>query len=92
MNEQSSHQECLETTARVLIRCFLGGAILLLIWFIAYVGARDWMYLLHTRWFSITREQFALINYCGMAATKIFIIVAFLIPYVCLRLILRKKS
>jgi hypothetical protein len=91
MNEQSDHQECLETTARVLIRCFLGGAIFLLIWFIAYVVARDWMYLMQTRWFSITREHFALVQYCGMAATKLFIIVAFLIPYACLRLVLRKK-
>jgi len=92
VNEQSSHEECLETTARVLIRCFLGGAIFLLIWFIGYVVAGDWAYLQSTRWFSITREHFVLVQFCGIAATKIFIIVAFLIPYVCLRLVLRKRS
>jgi len=90
MNTQSSHQECLETTARVLIRCFLGGAIFLLIWFIAYAVARDWMYVMQSKWFGISREQFELVNYCGIAATKIFIIVMFLIPYASLRLVLKK--
>ncbi|MFA6243056.1 MAG: DUF6868 family protein [Candidatus Hydrogenedentales bacterium] len=91
MNEHSSHQESLETLARVLIRCFLGGAIFLLIWFISCVVARDSIYLLQSRWFGITREHFELVNYCGIAATKILIIVAFLIPYVSLRLVLKNR-
>lgn len=92
MNKQNNHRESLETVARVLIRCFLGGAIFVLIWFIAFVAAGDRMYLLHTRWFGITREHFELVQYCAMAAAKIFIFIAFLVPYVALRLVLRKKS
>jgi hypothetical protein len=92
MNDQNSHRECLEVTAGVLIRCFVGGVIFLLIWFLAFVAAQDWMYRMHTQWFSITREHFALAHYCLMGATKLFIVVAFLIPYVCLRLVLKKKA
>ena len=92
MNDQISHQECLETIARLLIRCFLGGVIFLLIWFVAFVLGGNWMYLVHTRWFSITQEHFALVHYAGMAATKILVTVGFLIPYLCLRIVLRKKS
>lgn len=89
MNDQTSHRECLETIAQLLIRCFLGGVIFLLIWFAAFVFAENWMYLVHTRWFNITHEHFALVHYCGMAATKIVITVGFLIPYICLRMVLR---
>lgn len=92
MSEQNSHRECFETAARVLFRCVVGGVIFLLIWFVAYVAAGDQMYRLQARWFHITRGQFELVNYCGIAAVKLFVILVFLIPYVCLRLVLRKKS
>ena len=92
MNEQGRVHESLEITARLLIRCFLGGVVFVLLWFVAYVLAGNWIYLVHSRWFSITHEHFALIHYCGMAATKILITIGFLIPYIGLRMTLRKKS
>jgi hypothetical protein len=93
MNEQNSFSECLDLIARVLIRCFIGGVILLSIWFFAYLAAAPSIYHLHARWFStLTREELDIIMYCVMATAKVFIIFVFLIPYVCLRLVLRKKS
>jgi hypothetical protein len=91
MNEQNGRANGLELTAQVLIRCFLGGLILLMIWFGFLLFAADWLYAMNVRWFSITREQFILVNYCGMAAVKLFVYVVFLIPYICVRLVLRKN-
>jgi hypothetical protein len=92
MNAQANDNKLFETLAQVLIRCFLAGAVLLMIWFIAFVALGDSMYALHTKWFSISRTQFELVNYSAMAATKIGILVLFLIPYVCLRLVLAKNA
>jgi hypothetical protein len=92
MNAQANDNKLFETLAQVLIRCFLAGAILLMIWFIAFVAFGDSMYALHTKWFSISRTQFEVVNYSAMAATKISIVVLFLIPYVCLRLVLARNA
>lgn len=91
MNEQNSCRDGLEMAAQVLIRCFIGGVILLLVWFFVFLMAADWLYAVNAKWFSVTREQFVLVNYCGIAAVKLFVYVVFLIPYVCVRLVLRKN-
>jgi len=92
MNAQANDNKLFETLAQVLIRCFLAGAILLMIWFIAFLALGDSMYALHTKWFGISRTQFELVNYSAMAATKISILVLFLIPYICIRLVLKKNA
>ena len=91
MNEQNGSQSDFEMAAQVLIRCFIGGVILLLVWFFAFLVAVDWLYALNAKWFSITREQFVLVNFCGIAAVKLFVYLVFLIPYICVRLVLRKN-
>jgi hypothetical protein len=58
---------------------------------LVFLLATDWMYAMNLRWFSITHEQFVLVNYCGMAAVKLFVYLVFLIPYICVRLVLRKS-
>jgi D-alanyl-lipoteichoic acid acyltransferase DltB (MBOAT superfamily) len=92
MDTQDNDRMLLELVAQVLIRCFWGGVILLLVWFGAFEAFGRSMYVLHSMMFDITRTQFELINYSAMAATKISIIILFLIPYICLRLVLRKKA
>ena len=91
MNEHGSCCNAFEMAAQVLIRCFVGGVLLLLIWFGALLLAPDWLFAVNTRWFALTREQFVLVNYCGIAAAKIFVYVVFLIPYISVRLVLRKN-
>ena len=90
MNENNSCHDGMEIAAQVLIRCFAGGVILLLIWFMAFLFGTDWLYAVNTRWFSISREQFILVNYCGIAAVKLIVYVFFLIPYISVRLVQRK--
>jgi hypothetical protein len=45
--------------------------VVLIIWFVAFIGAHDWLYRLHGRWFKLSRENFDAIHYAGMAVYKI---------------------
>jgi hypothetical protein len=48
--------------------------LILLIWFGAFVFARDAIFRLHSRWFALDRAQFDLIHYAAMAIYKIGIL------------------
>ncbi len=91
MNGQTNRRDNLELAAQLLVRCLAGGVILLLVWSLAFLFAADWLYAMNTKWFAVTREQFVLVNYCGIAAVKLFVYVVFLIPYISVRLVLRKN-
>jgi hypothetical protein len=82
----------LETLAGILIRSFLFGWGLLLVWFLFYLFLPDWLYEMNTRWFNIGRHEFDLINYCGIGLVKITVLLFLLFPYLSIRLILRKKK
>jgi hypothetical protein len=84
--------ENLDILARVLIRCFIGGVLFLLIWFVSFTFAGDCIYGLHSRWFPIPRPVFDAIHYAGMAFAKILLIFLFLLPYIAIRLVEKKKS
>ncbi|OPY11670.1 MAG: hypothetical protein A4E69_02761 [Syntrophus sp. PtaB.Bin138] len=50
--------------------CTLINLCLLLVWFLVFALAHDWMYRLHGRWFQISVETFDAIHYTGMALFK----------------------
>lgn len=58
----------------------------LLVWFVVFVFARDWMYALHARWFKLSAEVFDGIHYSAMAAYKIGILLFNLVPLIALSL------
>jgi hypothetical protein len=60
---------------------------LLLVWFLFFVFARDWIHRLTGRWFRLSVEQFDAINYSGMALYKIGIFLLNIVPYVALRIV-----
>jgi hypothetical protein len=60
---------------------------LLLIWFLFFTLAHDWIYRITGRWFRLSIEQFDSQNYIGIAIFKIGIILFNLVPYVALRII-----
>ena len=91
-SSQADIQEHLDALAGILIRCFLGGMVLLAVWFAWFVFAGDWIYQLHARWFQIPRPSFYAIHYAGMAVTKIAIILFFLLPWIAIKLMSRRKD
>jgi hypothetical protein len=54
----------------------------LMIWFGVFSLAHNWMYRLHSRWFSLSAETFDAIHYAGMALYKIGIIMLNIVPLV----------
>jgi len=91
-NSQTDIQKHLDVIAGILIRCFIGGMVLLAVWFVWFSFAGDWIYQVHSRWFQIPRQTFDAIHYAGMAVTKIVIILFFLLPRIAIKLISGKKD
>ena len=60
----------------------------LLLWLLAFVWLHDWMYRMHSRWFTLSLERFDAIHYGGMALFKMAVVVFNLVPYLALRLVL----
>ena len=60
---------------------------LLLIWFGVFAYAHDWMYRMHSRWFTLSPQIFDAINYAGMAVFKIGIMLLNLVPLTALYLV-----
>jgi heme/copper-type cytochrome/quinol oxidase subunit 2 len=89
---QPEHAACLDVIAGLLIRCFLGGILLLTVWFLCFVFAGDWIYQLHSRWFAISRQELNAIHYSLMAVTKITLVLFFLLPYIAIRLVAKKRE
>jgi hypothetical protein len=92
MESKQDYQEWLHVIAGILLRCFLGGMGLLLVWFAMFVFAGDVIYTVHARWFQIPRQTFDAIHYAGMALTKIAIILFFLLPWIAVKLVSGKKA
>lgn len=75
-----------------ILQSFLGWSalinyLLLTFWFVLYGCCADWIYRLHSRWFTLSRQQFATIHYGGMAIFKILTFMLFLAPYLALCII-----
>ncbi len=87
------HRSALESRARVLIWCFALSVALLIIWFVFYLILGDWAHNIHAKMFDeVSRRDYELINYCGMAVVKVFAFFFFLTPYLAIRLVLRAKA
>lgn len=91
MNDGQRNTLTLEALATILGGSFLISYAVLLLWFLIFLFAPDCLYGLNTKWFAISRHEFDVINYCGMAFLKIINLVFFLCPYLCIKLWLRKR-
>jgi Family of unknown function (DUF6868) len=76
----------IEIARKALLWCAVINYGILLIWFLFFMLAHDWMYLLHSRWFHLSVDQFDMLHYGGMAIYKIGIILFNLVPYIALRI------
>lgn len=89
MDEQNNLPNSLSI---ILIRCFFLSFALLLLWFVFYLLAGDLVYSIHSKWFELSRHDYDLLFYYGMAFIKTCAILFFLFPYLAIRLVLRKNE
>lgn len=77
----------IETVRSTLLWCAVINYVLLLIWFVLYVGLHGWLHRLWGRWFRLTAEQFDMLNFAGMALYKVGILLFNLVPFVVLYIV-----
>jgi len=75
-----------------LLWCTILNYLVLLLWFLAFFLAHDWMFRLHGRWFRLTATQFDALHYGGMAVYKVGILLLNLVPYIALNIVARHGS
>ena len=57
---------------------------ILMVWFLTFVFAHDWIRNFHGKWFHLSRDQFDAIHYAGIAIFKIGIWLLNLAPLLAL--------
>ena len=71
----------------LLAWCAVINYALLLLWFLVFSLAHDWLYRVHGKWFTVSVENFDAIHYAGMAFFKLCIFLFSLTPYLALRIV-----
>ncbi len=77
----------LDTLRETLLWCAVMNYGVLLVWFLLFTVAHDWLHRLHGRWFRLSLERFDAVHYAGMAMYKIAVVLLNLVPYLALRLV-----
>jgi hypothetical protein len=77
----------IELTRSFLLWCMVINCGILLVWFLVFTLAHDWMRRFHGRWFRLSDEQFDSLHYLGMSVYKIGILLYNLVPFVVLWII-----
>lgn len=72
------------TIRSALLWCSIINYGLLIVWFLVFVAAHDWLYRLHAKWFRVSVEQFDAMNYGGMMLFKIGVALINVVPLVAL--------
>jgi hypothetical protein len=77
----------IEFMREFLLWCTIINFGLLIVWWLFFVVARDWMHRLHGKWFRLSDERFDAAHYTGMAMFKIGIMLFNLVPLVVLYIV-----
>lgn len=89
---QESTRNVFDTLAKILLRCWIISFVLLVIWYGAALLLGEIIHKVHGPMFGITRHELDVIFYCGMGILKIFVLVFFFIPWLSMRLVLKKAQ
>jgi hypothetical protein len=84
--------EWLDVVAKILLRCWMFGFLLLVFWFAAVMLAGDFVYYVHGSLFDLSRHELQVIHYCGMGLVKLTVGVFFFFPWAAIRLVLRRPK
>lgn len=77
----------IETLHSFFLWCTIINYAVLLLWFLIFSVAHDWMHRLHGRWFRLSVDSFDAIHYAGMAIYKIGVLLLNLVPYIVLHIV-----
>src|SRR5262245_6393708 len=72
---------------KVLLWCAVINYGVLLVWWLCFLFAHDWIHGWHSRWFHLSVEQFDALHYAGMALYKMGILLFNLVPSIALTLL-----
>jgi len=76
-----------ETARAFLLWCTIIDYAALMVWFLAFAVAHDWLHRMQGRWYRLSREQFDAANWVAMAHLKIGILMFNLVPCVVLYIV-----
>jgi len=77
----------LEMVRKALLWCTVINYGVLLVWWLCFLFAHDWIHGWHSRWFHLSVEQFDAVHYAGMALYKVGILLLNLVPSIALYII-----
>jgi hypothetical protein len=89
MADAQQFNEFFKQFSKVLLRCWIFGFALLLVWFAVFLMAGESAHRLHAQIFGLAWHEMQLIFYCGMGLLKLFVLVFFFFPWLAIRLVLR---
>jgi hypothetical protein len=92
MSMTTQTREFLDVLARVLLRCWLFGFALLLIWLGLLLFGGEAVYRLHSQLFGLSKHELNVIMYCWLGSFKILILTFFFFPWLAIRLVLRQPT
>ena len=72
------------TIKAFLIYNILINYLILIIWFLVFVYAHDWLFRIHRKWFRLSIETFDKLNYISIAIYKIIVIAFNIVPLIAL--------
>ena len=90
MSEQT--RDFFDTLAKVLIRCWIFGTLLLLFSFVVFMLTGEIIDDIHGKMFGLTPHELNLIIYCGLGLHKLCLNLIFLFPWIAIRLVLRNEK
>jgi hypothetical protein len=91
MSDRHESTELLNVVGKILLRCFLLGYLLLLVWFACFLWAPGLVYKV-SQPFDLTSHEINVINYCGLVFVKSCVLIFFLLPWISIRLVLRNRA
>lgn len=59
-----------DAARKMLFWCGVINYGVLLLWFLVFLFAHNWIYLLHSRWFHFSVEQFDMLHYAGCRSSN----------------------
>jgi hypothetical protein len=77
----------IESARSFFLYCSIINYVILLLWSLPLMFARDWLYRVWGRWFRLSTEQLDMLNISGITFYKVIIIVFNLVPCVALYVI-----